>query len=55
MYMRMFLHSCIHFISNLTLSITVWQLPDTVDTVVSATDDGWKVPPELCRAVSRYK
>ena len=25
------------------------------DTVVCAPDDGWEVPPETCRAVSRYK
>ena len=26
---------------NLTLSITVWQIPDAVDTVVCAAADGW--------------
>jgi hypothetical protein len=26
---------------NLTLSITVCQIPDAVDTVVCAPDDGW--------------
>jgi hypothetical protein len=30
----------IHFISNLTLSITVLQIPDAVDTVVCALEDG---------------
>jgi hypothetical protein len=26
---------------NLTLSITVWQIPDAIDTVVCVPDDGW--------------
>jgi hypothetical protein len=46
MYTRMFLRSRIHFISNLTSSITVWQIPDAVDIVVCATDDGWKYHPK---------
>jgi hypothetical protein len=42
----MFLHLYIHFIGNLTLSITVWQIPDAVDTVVCAPDDGWRYHPK---------
>jgi hypothetical protein len=33
----------------------VGGVPDAVDTVVCAHDDGWKYHPEICRAVSRYK
>jgi hypothetical protein len=28
------------------LSVTVWQIPDAVDTVVCAPDDGWKYHPK---------
>ena len=42
----MFLHLRIHFISNLTSSTTVWQIPDAVDTVVCAPDDGWRYHPK---------
>ena len=52
----------IHFISNLFVSITVWQVPDVVDTVVCAPDDGWRYHPKhveqfpeinkLCNVVS---
>jgi hypothetical protein len=35
----MFLYLHIHFTSDLTLSITVWKMPDAVDTVVRALDD----------------
>jgi hypothetical protein len=41
-----FLRLLIHFISNLTLSITVWQIPDAVNTVVCAPDDGWRYHPK---------
>jgi hypothetical protein len=34
------------FINNLTLSITVRQIPDAVDTVVCAPDDGWRHHPK---------
>jgi len=41
-----FLRIHIHFISNLTLSITVEQIPDAVSTVVCAPDDGWRYHPK---------
>jgi len=41
-----FLYPHVHFISNLIMSITVWQVPDTVDTVVCAPDDGWRYHPK---------
>jgi hypothetical protein len=28
-------------------------VPDAVDTVICAPDDGWRNPPETCRAVYR--
>jgi len=31
---------------NLTLSITVWQIPDAVDTVVCAPEDGLRYHPK---------
>jgi len=37
----MFLHLHILYISNLTLTTTLWLIPDTADTVVCAPDDGW--------------
>ena len=42
----MFLHLHIHFISNLSLAITVWLITDAVDTVVCAPDDGWRYHPK---------
>jgi len=42
----MFLGIQIHFTSNLTLSVAVWQIPDAVDTVVCAPDDGWRYHPK---------
>jgi hypothetical protein len=35
-----------HLISNLPLFITMWQIPDAVDTVVCAPDDGWRYQPK---------
>jgi hypothetical protein len=45
-----------------TVTVTVWQIPDVVDTVVYAPDDGWKYHPKyveqfpdinkLCRVAS---
>ena len=34
-------------------AVTVWQIPDAVDTVVCAPDDGWRYHP-TCRAVSGW-
>jgi hypothetical protein len=31
---------------TLTLSITVWQIPDAVDAVVCASEDGWRYQPK---------
>jgi hypothetical protein len=28
------------------VTVTVWQIPDAVDTVVCASDDGWRYHPE---------
>jgi hypothetical protein len=41
-----FVYLHIHFISNLTLFITVLQIPDAVDTVVCAPDGGWRYHPK---------
>jgi hypothetical protein len=35
--------------------VTVWQIPDAVDTVVLRSWWWVEVPPETCRAVSGYK
>jgi len=40
----LYLH--VRFIRNLILSITVRQVPDTVDIVVCAPDDGWSYHPK---------
>ena len=36
------------------IAVTMWQIPDAVDTVVCAPDDGWTYHPKRV-AVSRYK
>ena len=41
-----FLYPHIHFISNLILSIIVWQVPEAVDKFVCAPDDGWRYHPK---------
>jgi hypothetical protein len=33
-------------LSVLWVAVTVWQIPDAVDTVVCAPDDGWKYHPK---------
>jgi hypothetical protein len=35
------------------IAVTVWQIPDAVDTVVLWSWWWVEVPPETCRAVSR--
>jgi hypothetical protein len=37
------------------LTVTALLMPDTVDTVTLAPDDGEEIPPAICRAVYRYK
>jgi hypothetical protein len=33
-------------VGGVRIAVTVWQIPDAVDTVVCAPDDGWKYHPE---------
>ena len=37
------------------LAVTVWQVPDTVNTVVCAPDDGWRYHPKHVEQFSRNK
>jgi hypothetical protein len=50
-------YNCIYSISYLShrycylplwwkIAVTLWKIPDTVDTVVCAPDDGWKYHPK---------
>jgi hypothetical protein len=47
--LTIFLRLHIHFINNLTLSTTVWQIPDAVNTVVYTPDDGWRSNPKYVK------
>jgi len=35
-----------HTVVDKVKSITVWQIPDSVDTIVCAPDDGWRYHPK---------
>ena len=37
------------------VAVTVWQVPDAVNTVVCATDDGWRYHPKHVEQFSRNK
>ena len=39
-------HSSVGQHNGVTIAITVWQIPDAVDTVVCAPDDGWWYRPK---------
>ena len=45
-YSLFYLETALHISLKQQVEVTVWQVPDAVDTVVCAPDDGWWYHPK---------